>query len=235
MKSALIITHEKYEGSGLFGDLLSEKGFDQHIIYSPQEDIRNLDSFAFDLVLVMGGPMGVYESEKFPFLASEIRLLKKRIAVDRPTLGICLGSQLIAAALEAKVFKGDPGKEVGWNPLTNVAQNHPIRHFSPDKTSMFHWHGDTFDLPKGAELLASSNLYQNQAFQFGQNILAIQFHPEVTGDMALEWIEEMGEDIGESKIVQSLEQLKAQTEQNIKTMSKQTRLFFTEWLEEVGL
>lgn len=235
MKKTFIFTHEKMEGPGLFGDILKARGFDLRIIFTPEEEVSDLDPLAADLVLVMGGPMGVYEADQYPFLQQEINFLKKRISADLPTLGICLGSQLIAAALGEEVYKGSAGQEIGWNPLLVKAENHPIRHLASNHTNMFHWHGDTFGLPRGAQLLASSSLYPHQAYSYGHRILALQCHPEVSKAMAEEWIASLDEKAGGSKIAGNPEELRRQTEENIAIMNKQAKLFFEEWLESVDL
>ncbi len=235
MKTALVFTHERHEGPGQFGDILKARGFGQRIIFVPEESVSAFDAGAADLVLVMGGPMGVYEAGVYPFLEEEIIFLKKRIALDRPTLGVCLGAQLVAAALGEEVFKGKAGQEIGWNPLTVHKKDHPVRHLAGDKTNMFHWHGDTFELPKGTELLASSSLYPNQVYACGKNILALQCHPEVTPAMAADWLEEMEGEVRRSKLTPDIEELRAQTAKNIATMNIQAKLFFEEWLEGAGL
>lgn len=235
MKAALILTHERHEGPGQFGDILSKRGFGCRTIFTPQESVNDFDPLAPDLVLVMGGPMGVYESDIYPFLKEEIKFIAKRAKADKPTLGICLGSQILAAALGAEVYKGKAGQEIGWNPLKIHNSAHPVRHLGGDKTNMFHWHGDTFDLPKGAELLVSTDMYENQAFGFGGKILALQCHPEVTPAQADEWTDVMGAEIRFSKIVGSAEELRAQNAQYVDTMNTQAKIFFEEWLESVGL
>ncbi|MGB4107525.1 MAG: glutamine amidotransferase [Alphaproteobacteria bacterium] len=235
MKTALVITHEKHEGPGQFGEILRARGFGIRVIFTPAESITDFDPLVPDFVLVMGGPMGVYEEDIYPFLKEEKDFLAKRIKADRPTLGVCLGAQIIAAALGEPVFKGRPGQEIGWNKLEIKNKNHPIRHLAGDKTNMFHWHGDTFDLPKGAELLASSNMYENQAFGVGRNVLALQCHPEITRALSVEWLDTMGAEVTRSKIVGDIEELKEQTDKNIDTMNTQAKLFFEEWLGSVGL
>src|SRR5690606_19806428 len=137
------------------------------------------------LLVILGGPIGVYETQDYPFLQQEIDLLKVRLEQNLPTLGICLGAQLIAHALGADVYAG-PHKEIGWSKLTlSQAKNNPLTALNESK--VLHWHGDTFDLPANAELLASSTLYSNQAFRVGNNILALQFHAEVAAASLEKW------------------------------------------------
>lgn len=237
MKTALVLTHERHEGPGQFGAILTSRGYGQKIIFTPEESVNDYDPISPDIVLIMGGPMGVYEENIYPFLKDEKQFLARRIKADKPTLGVCLGAQLISAALGETVYKGRPGQEIGWNPLklTSAAKNHPVRHLDPANTNMFHWHGDTFDLPKDAELLASSSMYPNQIYRVGNNVLALQCHPEVTPDLADEWLDTMPGEVAASKLVNGLDELRVQTKKNIDTMNRQSKLFFEEWLESVGL
>jgi GMP synthase (glutamine-hydrolysing) len=131
------------------------------------------------LLIVLGGPIGAYETDTYPFLAAEIALLERRLMHDRPTLGICLGSQLMAKALGARVFPG-PLKEIGWGriDLTEAGAGSSLASLGSEDSEVLHWHGDTFDLPAGAVRLACNANYENQAFAFGQAALALQFHAE---------------------------------------------------------
>lgn len=143
-----------------------------------------------DLLVVMGGPMGVYDTADYPWIAPEIDGIAARIAVGRRTLGVCLGSQMIAAALGARVYPGH-GPEVGFAPLANLDMESPLAHLAG--VAMLHWHGDTFDLPAGARRLASTARYANQAFAVGDHVLALQFHGEMGEDPRFEtWVDEGG-------------------------------------------
>jgi len=137
----------------------------------------------------MGGPMGVYEREAHPWIAHELERLAERIARGLPTLGVCLGAQMIAAAMGAEVWPG-PVKEIGFAPVTlnDAGTDSPLRHVAG--VPMLHWHGDTFDLPDDVELLASTPSYAHQAFRRGSELLALQFHAEMGEDPRFEaWIE----------------------------------------------
>lgn len=135
---------------------------------------------------MLGGPIGVYEQDAYPFLKNELHLIARRHADRRPVLGICLGAQLIAQALGGHVHPGH-GKEIGWSKLslTSAGQQSPLRHLRD--VAVLHWHGDTFTRPAEAELLASTAMYENQAFSIGQHILAMQFHPEVSAQGLERW------------------------------------------------
>lgn len=186
MKSAAVIRHVHFEDLGTFEAPLIQAGYDVQY-----HDIgrRGLpDPLAPNLLIVLGAPVGVYEHDKYPFLRDEVDLLKARLSTARPTVGICLGAQLIAHALGARVYPSGH-KEIGWYPinLTHGALATPLRHLAG--ALVLHWHGDTFDLPHGAAHLASTGRCRNQAFSAGANILGLQFHPEVDPAMGIEpWL-----------------------------------------------
>jgi GMP synthase (glutamine-hydrolysing) len=140
-----------------------------------------------DLAVILGGPIGVYETERYPFLKAELQALAKRLAAGRPTLGICLGAQLIAAALGARVYPGGK-KEIGWSGIRLIGAGERSCLAALASQPVLHWHGDTFDLPQGAQLLASSAVYENQAFSLGNNVLALQFHAEADSRRIEQWL-----------------------------------------------
>jgi GMP synthase (glutamine-hydrolysing) len=191
VKRALIVRHTPVEGAAGYRRPIEEAGYDFHRIDIFDPGFPTLDWLAPDLIVVMGGPMGVYERAVHPWIDGEVAGLAARIAASRPTLGVCLGSQMIAAALGASVYPG-PVKEVGFAPLRLSAAGSasPLRHLSG--VDVLHWHGDTFDLPDGAELLAGSDLYAHQGFRIGDTLLALQFHAEMGEDPRFaEWLEDV--------------------------------------------
>ena len=190
MKHALIVRHTPFEGAAGFRLPIEQAGYQFNRINVSDPDFGALDWLEPDLVVVMGGPMGVYEREAHPWIDGEVTGLAFRIAAGRPTLGVCLGSQMIAAALGARVYPG-PVKEVGFAPirLADTGRTSPLRHL--EGVPLLHWHGDTFDLPLGAERLAMTDHYANQAFRIGDSLLALQFHPEMGEDPRFaEWLED---------------------------------------------
>lgn len=187
LPTAIAIRHVAFEGLGLLEPALLQAGYTPHIYDACVDDLWTIEPVKTDLLVVLGGPIGAYEDDRYPFLAEELRILEARLAAGRPTLGICLGAQLIARALGARVYPG-PAKEIGWGPvtLTDAGRASPLRHL--DGTGVLHWHGDTFDLPEDATLLASTDLVAHQAFAVGPNVLGLQFHGETDGGDIERWL-----------------------------------------------
>lgn len=161
------------------------------------------DLDTIDLLIVLGGPMSVYEEDKYPWLKEEKKFIKKAILLNKNVLGICLGSQLIAEVLGAKVYK-NKDKEIGWFEiqLTNQGKQSEFFENFPGKMKVFHWHGDTFDLPKNAVHVASSMACKNQAFTYGDNVVALQFHIEATKKLITELIENCREELVDAPFIQ---------------------------------
>jgi GMP synthase (glutamine-hydrolysing) len=183
MLTILAITHVPFEDLGSLDIALTRAGFKSEVIDACTANLHVVDALDPDLMVVLGGPVGVYEREAYPFIELEIELLRARLAARRPTLGICLGAQLMATALGARVYPGTSGKELGWASVHSGSDLIVPTWFQTLLTPqlhVLHWHGDTFDLPAGATHLARTARYANQAFSFGSYALALQFHPEVT-------------------------------------------------------
>ncbi len=154
-----------------------------------------------DLLVVMGGPMGVYDECDCPWLIREKEFLKQAMDTSTPVLGICLGAQLIADVLGARVYPNDQ-KEIGWFPIQGVQAPGKIGSLLARAGKVFHWHGDTFDLPAGATHLAKSRACKNQAFSVGDQILALQFHLETTRNAARALIDNCGHEIVDAPYIQ---------------------------------
>ncbi|NHC03210.1 glutamine amidotransferase [Acinetobacter sp. 187] len=184
-KTIYAIQHLAFEDLGSLEDVFYQLGFRVRYFEAGIDDLTKAYQYE-GLTIILGGPIGVYETEDYPFLQQEIDLLKVRLEKNLPTLGICLGAQLIAHALGARVYAGH-AKEIGWSALQlRLVKDNPLLPLA--NTQVLHWHGDTFDLPENATLLASSSVYSNQAFQVGKNILALQFHIEVASDTLEKWL-----------------------------------------------
>lgn len=189
MKTALVIRHTSSEGIAGFRLPVEAAGYTITRIDVTERRFPTADFLAPDLVIAMGGPMGVYERDANPWIDGELARLAARLARGLPTVGVCLGAQMIAAALGARVYAG-PVKEVGFAPVTPSAAGlaSPVRHLAG--VPVLHWHGDTFDLPDDIELLASSDRYAHQAFRRGTALLALQCHPEMGEDARFEhWLD----------------------------------------------
>lgn len=187
MKSALIVRHVPYEGCAGYRAPVEAAGYVIDRIDVTDPAFANADLTRPDLLIVMGGPMGVYDVADHPWIPGEIAALARRLDADRPTLGICLGAQMVAAALGSAVYKGT-GCEIGFGPvdLTPGVES-PLAHVAG--VPVLHWHGDTFDLPEGTELLATTSRYR-QGFRRGSNLLALQFHAEMGEDARFEaWLD----------------------------------------------
>jgi GMP synthase (glutamine-hydrolysing) len=234
MKSVLAIRHVAFEDLDGFAPVLAGRGYDIRYQEAGYDDLAALDPLADDLLVALGGPIGVYENEAYPFIRDELRLLRTRLDAGRPALGICLGCQMIARALGGRVYPGGH-KEIGWKPLllTDAGQNSPLAAFA-DQTPVLHWHGDTFDLPEGAALLASSDLYPHQAFSWGERVLALQFHIETTARGLERWfVGHAGEIAGTAGL--SVPMLRDETARHAAGAEARGRRCFAAWLDRAGL
>lgn len=189
MKRLLVLQHVQHEILGTLNPLLKRAGFRiRYVNFARHPDAQpKLDGY--DGLVVLGGPMGVYDTARFPHLNTELRLIDEAIGRDIPVLGICLGSQLIAKALGARVFKNGH-KEIGWydiSPTADSAEDPLFSEFAPEE-KIFQWHGDTFDMPTGAIHLAYSELCMHQAFRYDKTVYGFQFHLEVDERMIHRWL-----------------------------------------------
>lgn len=181
-----VIRHVAFEDLGSFDAVLRQRGFAVRMIEAAC-GLQDLDARTADLLIILGGPIGVYQTDSYPFLNREIALVRERLAAGQAVLGLCLGCQVMAAALGSAVYPGS-GKEIGWAPLhlSPAGAASPLARLAG--IDVLHWHGDTFDLPAGAVHLAATPATRNQAFAFAGNALALQFHPEVTADGLQHWL-----------------------------------------------
>ncbi|VAW51536.1 Glutamine amidotransferase, class I [hydrothermal vent metagenome] len=237
-KTVNVIRHLAFEDMASFTSVLQAQNIQINYIEAADfalkpDDLTRIDALSEDLLVVLGGPISVNDGAMFPFIEAEIRLLEQRIAADLPTLGICLGSQLIARAMGARVYS-DKAKEIGWYDLalTEAGEQSALRYLGAKHCSMLHWHGETFDLPDDAVLLASSEICTNQAFSVGKNVLALQFHPEITQRSMEKWfIGHIGEIMSTEGV--SVERLREDTRRYANQLEVQGELFFNSWLNEV--
>jgi GMP synthase (glutamine-hydrolysing) len=232
MKTVVAIRHVVFEDLGSFASSLAQRGFELRYLDAGLDRLDDLDPNEPDLLVVLGGPIGAYEEANYPFIHDELRLLEKRLQVDRPTLGICLGAQMMARALGARVYPG-PRKEIGWAPLhlSPAGRASPLAPLDGALTSMLHWHGDTFDLPAGATGLAFTDLYPNQAFSWGTSALALQCHPEVRASQLERWLIGHASELATSDV--SVPALRAENARLAPILEQQGRLFFDAWLTAI--
>lgn len=230
--NALVIKHVDIEGPGLIEVVLKER----HIPYQ----ILSLEKYphlpkpeGFTHIVLLGGPMNVYEEDRYPFLMDEDLFIKEAIQRGKRILGICLGAQLIAKALGATVFRA-PRKEIGWYDVSLTATGSRASLFTgmPDIFPVFQWHEDTFELPRGGKLLATSEYVPNQAFQYAENAYGLQFHLEVTKEMILEWMKDYGKEFQQ---VQSAPftraEILAHTEKNFQKYNERGTRFIGNFLK----
>ena len=187
MTRVLIIQHVEAEGPGTLGDFLRDVQAEIQTVRVFEGDPLPNDIGVFDALVLMGGPMNVYEEGKYPFLREETEFLRTVIEANIPTLGICLGAQLIAKACYTPVVKA-AHSEVGWRSvsLTNEGNRDILFEGLPAAMQVFQWHEDTFDVPYGGKLLVTAGACPNQAFRY-RNAYALQFHVEVTREMLTDW------------------------------------------------
>ena len=224
-KTAVALRHVPFEDAGNLEPALVAAGYALSYVEAWRGDFgaaRNAD-----LLVILGGPIGAYDEALYPFLTPELTVIAERLAADRPTLGLCLGSQLMAKALGAAVYPGS-GKEIGWSALTLTPQGAAGPLAALKDVEVLHWHGDTFDLPPGCELLASTPAYRQQAFARGRNLLALQFHPEVTADGLEVWLVGHAAELAGEKL--SPVALRAATKKAAPKLAPAAKALFERWL-----
>jgi GMP synthase-like glutamine amidotransferase len=231
----LVLQHIACEPPGVFEDVLVERGADLHRVELDEgEPLPALDGF--DAVVAMGGPMSVNDEAEHPWLVAEKALVRDAVERDVPFWGSCLGVQLLAASLGARVHAG-PAPEVGVLPvhLTAAAATDPVFAGLPETLPTLQWHGDTFELPEDAVLLATSPAYPNQAFRVGRSAYGVQFHVEVTTELSHEWsvvpayVEYADRVLGAGGIERLLAEFETRTDE----MQAHGRGMFERWLDLV--
>ncbi|WP_419706423.1 glutamine amidotransferase [Promicromonospora sp. NFX87] len=186
-REALAIRHVPFEDLGLLEPLLRARGFRTSYLDVPVEPLTPEAALEPDLLVVLGGPIGVYETDAYPFLAAEREAIAARVRAGRPTLGVCLGAQLVAAVLGADVV-ATGRKEIGYAPLTLTAEGRDTALAPLDGVRVLHWHGDQFAIPEGAVRLAETPGFPNQAFAIGSHVLGLQFHLEADHTQIERWL-----------------------------------------------
>lgn len=181
------VRHLAFEDLGLIEPILRDLGHEVRVLHAPLDDLTAVTPGPGDLLIVLGGPIGAYEEARYPFLSAELKMIERALAKGARVLGICLGAQLLARVLGARVYPGAVA-EIGFAPLTltSAGRASPLRWL--EGVPVLHWHGDSFDLPAGSERLASTPAYQNQAFRVGRQALGLQFHAEARPEALESWL-----------------------------------------------
>jgi len=227
-----VLLHADPETPGLIAEILDRRGIEMETIRGYAGERIPASMGGRDALVVMGGPMGVYDQGRLPFLRDEIGLIGDAVRSGKPVLGVCLGSELLAAALGAKV---EPArKEIGWYSvtLTDAAAHDPIWRDVDQEIAVFHWHGDAFQLPRGAVPLASSALTPHQAFRHGRASYGLLFHMEMDEAMVRAMVESFGEELREAGA--DGDRILAQAPSAVREMRRVGSIVFDRWVDRIG-
>lgn len=229
MATIAAIRHLAFENLGILEPLFARRG--DHVFYldAPVADFTDPRLADADLLVILGAPIGVYEQARYPFLQAEIACIKQHIEAGKPTLGICLGAQLMAHILGAAVTPMGH-KEIGFAPLTltEAGQTSPLRHLAD--IPVLHWHGDQFAIPPQASRLAASALCPNQAFSLGQQILALQFHLEADPNALEYWLVGHACELAAANI--DIQQLRHDAARHGPALQQAAETTISEWLSQ---
>jgi GMP synthase (glutamine-hydrolysing) len=228
MQGVIAIQQIGCETPGVIGDALQSADIEISHVRVFRNDPVPVELGEASALVVMGGPMSVYQADRYPFIRDEISLIQDAIRQEKPVLGICLGSQLLASALGARVIKGDQ-KEIGWHTveLTEATANDPLWGGIDRSFTAFHWHGDIFHLPQDAVPLASSALTPCQAFRYGTNAYGILCHMEMTREIISCMIDAFGEELRQENI--ECEALLRQAETHLPPLHRLGGTLFGHW------
>ena len=227
MSDVLLVQNTRIEGSGYLGELLHRDGFEITSINAKHEKLPNRD---FSLVVILGAPESA--NDDLPYLQAELQLIKNSVEKNIPVLGICLGSQLIAKTFGGKVYAG-PKKEIGF--YHDLKTNGTSKLFAgfENPFTVFHWHGDTFDLPEGSVRLVSSQNYLNQAFQY-KSAVGLQFHLEVNEDMVNLWLDNTEEKLKEISYIDP-QKIRSDVHENISIVKSNMENFYNNFKSSFDL
>ncbi len=237
MKKLLVLQHVPHELLGTLNPLLKRAGFRIRYVNFARHPQAQPSLDGYDGIVVLGGPMSVNDTGRLPHLTTEMRLIEHAMKQTLPVLGICLGAQLIAKTLGAKVYPNQE-KEIGWYDVspTDAAESDPLLAEFHERETIFQWHGDTFDIPKTSSHLAFSNLCANQAFRYGANVYGFQFHLEVDEPMIHRWLRvpENRKEIASLGHPQSAERIHGETPEHMSRLIQLSQRVFGEFINLFG-
>jgi GMP synthase (glutamine-hydrolysing) len=233
MEEVLVFQHDPFEDLGFFAQVLEKERASYRTLRLFHGEMPGADLQHIAALIILGGPMGIDDEEKFPFLRWEKKIIRAALDESVPILGVCLGAQLIAGALGSRVYPG-PVSEIGWSPIsiTPHGQVDSLLGYLPENATVFQWHSDGFDLPPGAVCLASSRHYGTQAFRLGKSIYGLQFHLEVTSRMIERWIGERSKELASAPYV-SPEKILADTKNYAPTSKYYGERFLAEFVRRI--
>jgi GMP synthase (glutamine-hydrolysing) len=232
-RTAAVFQHLSFEDLGSFETVLLDRGYHINTYQLGADDVKQVQVDEPDLLVVLGGPISVNDVALFPFLRDEHAVLRARLALDAPCVGICLGAQLMSVALGGSVAPM-ARKEIGWSALSfsaELALDHPLRQLA--RLPVLHWHGEQFTIPAGATALASTDACPHQAFTWRKNGLALQFHPEVTARGLERWY--IGHVAELSAAGCDIRALREEGELRARALRARAEVFFESWLSSCGL
>jgi GMP synthase (glutamine-hydrolysing) len=224
----LVLQHHPVENLGVIAEALASAALAWQYVRAFAGQPIPSDMKGAGGLVIMGGPMGVYEQDRYPFLREEMRLIEAAIKQGKPVLGVCLGSQLLAATLGAKVTKG-PGREIGWYPVRQRTAARDDRLFRdvPQSFVALHWHGDVFEFPAGAVALASSDKTECQAFRYGDKAYGLVFHIESTAEIVAGMVGAFAAELEEAAV--DGEKIAADAERYLPGLSSVAETVFGHW------
>ncbi len=230
MKRVVVVQHAECEKPGLIAEALQSRGYTFETVLTSAGEPAPKDLNQAQGLVIMGGPMGVYEQDRYPFLRDEMSLIECALRESKPILGVCLGSQLLAAALGAEVRKGRE-KEIGWHPvtLTESTFGDPLLKGLDRTFTAYHWHGDVFEAPEGAVNLASSNLTACQAFRYGKNAYGFLFHMEIVPEILEGMLRTFADELKEEGL--NDDNIRRQAQTYLPTLQAIGKHVFEKWAE----
>jgi GMP synthase (glutamine-hydrolysing) len=226
MKNAITIRHVAFGDAGTLEGVLEDRGIALSYLEAGVDDLAPAKDA--DLPLVLGGPIGIYEVDRYPFIKDELATIEAAVTDGTPVIGICLGCQALAAVLAARVYPGKQ-KELGWNEMTLTQEGKASPLGAIDGVRVLNWHGDTFDLLEGATRLASTKVMPNQAFTYGPKVLALQFHVELPERDLERWLIGHTLELSTSKV--DLAKMRADTARFAPAANAASKRLFNTWLD----